>query len=155
MMNGQDINKKPVVFSGVQPSGDLHIGNYLGAIRRWAAQQDEKESYFCIVDMHAITVPQDVEELRRLTRDVAALYIAAGIDPARSTIFIQSQDHGSSGCRGITPFNARCSGFIYRGWNRPRPQHHLYPESGARSRRVHMDPELRYTRGLAGTHDSI
>ena len=101
MMNGQDINNKPVVFSGVQPSGDLHIGNYLGAIRRWAAQQDEKESYFCIVDMHAITVPQDAQELRRLTRDVAALYIAAGIDPARSTIFIQSQVRAHAECTWI------------------------------------------------------
>lgn len=89
-MSDRNTVQKKRVFSGVQPSGDLHIGNYLGAIKRWAAQQDDKESYFCIVDMHAITVPQDVEVLRRLTRDVAALYIAAGIDPQLSTIFIQS-----------------------------------------------------------------
>lgn len=78
------------VFSGIQPSGELTIANYLGAIKRWAAEQDEKENYFCIVDMHAITVPQDPELLRHLTRATAALNIACGLDPQRSTVFIQS-----------------------------------------------------------------
>ncbi|RPI78735.1 MAG: tryptophan--tRNA ligase [Chloroflexi bacterium] len=78
------------VFSGMQPSGKLHIGNYLGALKRWAAEQHEKENFFCIVDMHAITVPQDPEKLRAMTRDVAAVYMAAGLDPEISTIFIQS-----------------------------------------------------------------
>jgi tryptophanyl-tRNA synthetase len=78
------------VFSGAQPSGKLHLGNYLGALRRWAAEQTGKDSLFCIVDLHAITVPQDPEILRRLTREAAAVYIASGLDPNLSTIFIQS-----------------------------------------------------------------
>lgn len=82
-------NKKRV-FSGVQPSGVLHLGNYLGAIRQWVATQHEKENYFCIVDLHAITVPQDSESLRRKTLEVAAMYFAAGIDPTVCTVFIQS-----------------------------------------------------------------
>jgi tryptophanyl-tRNA synthetase len=78
------------VFSGIQPSGGMHIGNYLGAIRRWVAEQDLKENFFCIVDMHAITVPQDPDDLRRRTRELAAIYLACGLDPQKSTIFVQS-----------------------------------------------------------------
>ena len=81
---------KPVVFSGVQPSGDLHIGNYLGAIRRWVERQDERDCVFCIVDLHAITVPQDPAELRRKIRELAGLYFAAGIDYHRTIVFVQS-----------------------------------------------------------------
>jgi tryptophanyl-tRNA synthetase len=79
------------IFSGVQPTGNLHLGNYLGAIRNWVALQNEFECIFCIVDLHAITLPQDPEALRRHTREVAAAYIAAGIDPERCVIFNQSQ----------------------------------------------------------------
>jgi tryptophanyl-tRNA synthetase len=89
-MSNPTANRKRRVFSGVQPSGTLHIGNYLGAIKRWVAQQDEKENFFCVVDMHAITVPQDPETLCRKTRELAALYIASGLDPQKSTIFVQS-----------------------------------------------------------------
>jgi tryptophanyl-tRNA synthetase len=78
------------IFSGVQPTGNLHLGNYLGAIRNWVRLQDQYESIFCIVDLHAITLPQDPAELRQATREVAAAYIAAGIDPGRCTIFVQS-----------------------------------------------------------------
>lgn len=81
---------RPRVLSGIQPSGTLHLGNYLGALRRWAGQQDAKESYFCIVDMHAITLLPDADALRRQTREAAAVYLAAGLDPAKSTIFVQS-----------------------------------------------------------------
>jgi tryptophanyl-tRNA synthetase len=81
---------KPVVFSGVKPSGALHIGNYLGAISRWAASQDERDNIFCVVDLHAVTVPQDPMTLHRQTRNLAALYIASGLDPQRSAIFVQS-----------------------------------------------------------------
>jgi tryptophanyl-tRNA synthetase len=88
-MPGSD-HKKVRVFSGIQPSGGMHIGNYLGAIRRWAAEQDLKENFFCIVDMHAITVPQDPDDLRRRTRELAAIYLACGLDPHKSTIFVQS-----------------------------------------------------------------
>lgn len=81
---------KKRVFSGVQPSGNLTIGNYLGALSQWVQEQHRYESYFCVVDLHAITVPQDPAELRAKTREVAALYIACGIDPEIATIFVQS-----------------------------------------------------------------
>ncbi len=80
-----------VVFSGIQPSGDLTLGNYLGALKNFISFQDEKECYYCIVNQHAITVPQDAKELHARTRDLAALYIACGLDPAKATIFVQSE----------------------------------------------------------------
>jgi len=79
------------IFSGVQPTGNLHLGNYLGAIRNWVALQRDFECIFCIVDLHAITLPQEPESLRAQTREVAAAYIAAGIDPKACIIFNQSQ----------------------------------------------------------------
>ena len=78
------------IFSGIQPSGNLHLGNYLGAIKNWVKLQDEFESIFCVVDMHAITVPQDPEKLRQKTLEVAKIYLASGIDPQKSSMFIQS-----------------------------------------------------------------
>lgn len=82
--------QKKRVLSGIQPSGNLTIGNYLGALRQWVAEQDTFTCYFCIVDLHAITVPQDPAALRAKTREVAALYLAAGLDPQKVTIFVQS-----------------------------------------------------------------
>jgi tryptophanyl-tRNA synthetase len=80
-----------VVFSGVQPTSDsLHLGNALGAIKQWVGMQDDFDAYFCVVDLHAITIPQDPEQLRRRTLVTAAQYLALGIDPARCTIFVQS-----------------------------------------------------------------
>ena len=79
------------IFSGVQPSGNLHLGNYLGAIRNFVALQDDHDCIYCVVDMHAITVWQDPDELKLRTREVTAAYLAAGIDPTRSIIFNQSQ----------------------------------------------------------------
>lgn len=81
---------KKRVFSGIQPSGDLHLGNYLGALKRWVEEQGEKENIFCIVDLHAITTPQDPKELRKKIRELAGIYFAAGIDPEKSTVFVQS-----------------------------------------------------------------
>ncbi|KUI02957.1 tryptophan--tRNA ligase [Mycolicibacterium acapulense] len=82
---------KPVVFSGVQPTSDsLHLGNALGAIQQWVGLQDDHDAFFCVVDLHAITIPQDPERLRRRTLVTAAQYLALGIDPARATIFVQS-----------------------------------------------------------------
>ncbi len=81
---------KQTFFSGVQPSGNLHIGNYLGAIKNWADIQEEYNAICCVVNLHAITVPQDPEELNRKTIEVAKLYIAAGLDPEKVTIFRQS-----------------------------------------------------------------
>lgn len=78
------------VFSGVQPTGNLHLGNYLGAIRNWVAMQDTHECIYCIVDLHAITVPQDPAQLRASIRATAAAYIACGINPETSIIFNQS-----------------------------------------------------------------
>lgn len=82
---------QPVVFSGVQPTSDsLHLGNALGAIQQWVGLQDDHDAFFCVVDLHAITIPQDPERLRRRTLVTAAQYLALGIDPVRSTIFVQS-----------------------------------------------------------------
>jgi tryptophanyl-tRNA synthetase len=95
------------IFSGVQPTGNLHLGNYLGAIRNWVALQRDYDCVFCIVDLHALTLPQRPDELRANTREVAAAYIAAGIDPHRCIIFNQAAVSGHSelawllGC--ITP----------------------------------------------------
>lgn len=83
-----------LIFSGIQPTGNLHLGNYLGAIRNWVTMQHEHPSLFCIVDMHAITVPQDPVALTKATRETAAAYIASGIDPKKSTIFNQSMVSG-------------------------------------------------------------
>ena len=81
---------KPRIFSGVQPSGNLHIGNYLGAITQFVAMQDDYDCIFCVVDLHAITVPQDPDSLRKRIIEVARLFLTAGIDPEKSIIFQQS-----------------------------------------------------------------
>lgn len=81
---------KPIVFSGAQPSGELSLGNYLGALRHWVALQDDYECIYCIVNQHAITVRQEPEKLKKATLDTLALYLACGIDPNKSTIFVQS-----------------------------------------------------------------
>jgi len=81
---------KKKVFSGVQPSGNLHIGNYLGAIRNWVEVQGQYENVFCVVNAHAITVPQEPAVLHAKTREVAAIYMACGIDPEESVVFVQS-----------------------------------------------------------------
>ena len=85
---------KTRVFSGVQPTGNLHLGNYLGAITRFVALQEEHECLYCVVDLHAITVFQDPDELTHNTREVTAAFIASGIDPTRQIIFNQSQVSG-------------------------------------------------------------
>lgn len=83
-------NNKKVIFSGIQPSGELTIGNYLGAIKNWVRLQEDYDCYFCVVDLHAITVKQVPKDLRRRTLEVLAIYIAAGINPDKATLFIQS-----------------------------------------------------------------
>ncbi len=84
------MSDKKQIFSGVQPSGDLHLGNYLGAISKWVELQDKYNCIFCVVDYHAITVKQDPEILRKKIIEIAKIYIASGIDPKRSVIFQQS-----------------------------------------------------------------
>lgn len=81
---------KKSIFSGIQPTGSIHIGNYLGAMKHWVASQDEFENIFCIVDLHSITVPQEATGLRAKTRELAGLLLAVGIDPDKSRIFVQS-----------------------------------------------------------------
>jgi tryptophanyl-tRNA synthetase len=87
---------KKRVFSGIQPTGNIHIGNYLGATKHWAAKQDNYDNIFCIVDLHAITVPQDPMVLKTKIREVTALLLAAGIDPEKSIVFLQSHIHEHS-----------------------------------------------------------
>jgi tryptophanyl-tRNA synthetase len=82
--------RRPRVLSGIQPSGDFHIGNYIGAVRHWVADQDRNDCFYLLVDLHAITLPQDPKELRERTIELAAILLAAGIDPERSTLFLQS-----------------------------------------------------------------
>ncbi|MBF0628969.1 MAG: tryptophan--tRNA ligase [Magnetococcales bacterium] len=82
--------KKPIVFSGAQPTGQLTLGNYLGALRQWTAMQADHDCIFCVVDLHALTVRQDPVLFRERILDLAALFLACGIDPEKSTIFIQS-----------------------------------------------------------------
>jgi tryptophanyl-tRNA synthetase len=95
--------RKTRVFSGIQPSGTLHLGNYLGAIQQWVQGQGQKENFICIVDLHAITVAQEPAALRQQTRELAALLIAAGIDPRHTTLFVQSHVRAhAEGCWVLT-----------------------------------------------------
>src|SRR3990170_6537925 len=80
------------VFSGLQPTGKMHIGNYIGAIKQWVKLQEETDAIYCIVDLHAITVPQNPKALREKVLEVAALYLACGLDPKKAHIFIQSEN---------------------------------------------------------------
>lgn len=106
-MSDNSSKKRKRVFSGVQPSGNLTIGNYVGALKQWAREQHNFESFFCVVDLHAITVPYEPGQLRAKTREVAALYLACGIDPEISTVFVQSHVPAHSEMtwllNGITP----------------------------------------------------
>ncbi|MEF3273584.1 MAG: tryptophan--tRNA ligase [Chloroflexus sp.] len=95
------MTRKPRVFSGIQPSGNLHLGNYLGAIQQWVAGQGQKTNFICIVDLHAITVPQEPAALRQQTRELAALLIACGIDPQQTTLFVQSHVRAHAECAWI------------------------------------------------------
>jgi tryptophanyl-tRNA synthetase len=78
------------VLSGIQPTGDIHLGNYIGAVRNWVALQDEHDALYCVVDLHALTVPREPDELRAKTVEAAMILLAAGLDPARCTLFVQS-----------------------------------------------------------------
>lgn len=97
--------QKKVIFSGIQPSGQLTLGNYLGAIKNWVALQDEFDCYFCVVDLHAITVRQEPKDLRQRTLEVLAIYIAAGIVPEKNTLFIQSHVPAHSECAWLLTCN--------------------------------------------------
>ncbi len=114
---------KKRVFSGIQPTGEIHIGRYVGAIRHWVAMQDNYDSIFCVVDLHAITVPQDPELLKGRIREVAGLLMAAGIDPERSILFVQSHVCAHSELAWIL------NGFIPMGWMQRMTQ---YKEKSAK-----------------------
>ena len=88
-----DNKEKQIIFSGIQPSGSLHLGNYLGAIKNWVSLADDYNCYYCIVDMHSITVRQEPAELRKRALIQLAQYVACGLDPKQNTIFIQSHVH--------------------------------------------------------------
>ena len=94
------------VFSGVQPTGNIHLGNYLGALKQFVELQNEYECVYCIVDLHAITVPQDPKELKQHILDVAALYLAVGVDPKKSIVFVQSDVSGHSELSWILTCNS-------------------------------------------------
>ena len=94
------------VFSGVQPTGNIHLGNYLGALKQFVELQEENECIYCIVDLHSITVPQDPKELRKHILDVAALYLSIGVDPKKSTVFDQSDVSGHSELAWILTCNS-------------------------------------------------
>ena len=81
---------KKRIFSGAQPTGNLHLGNYLGALKNWVALQNEYESFFCIVNLHAVTLPQNPKTLKQKTLDLARIYLASGVNPEQSAIFVQS-----------------------------------------------------------------
>lgn len=85
------------IFSGIKPTGDVHLGNYIGALKQWGEAKDAEQIMYCIVDLHAITVPQDPQELRERTRQLAAFILAAGVDPEKSLLFVQSHnpDHAN------------------------------------------------------------
>ena len=93
--------RRPRVFSGIQPSGTLHLGNYLGAVKNWVAMQDTHDCVYCAVDLHAITVRQQRAELRRNTIDLVNLFLASGIDPERSIVFVQSHVPAHTGLMWI------------------------------------------------------
>lgn len=94
------------VFSGVQPTGNIHLGNYLGALKQFVELQEDHECIYCIVDMHAITVPQDPEVLKKHILDVAALYLAVGVDPEKSIVFVQSDVPGHAELSWILTCNS-------------------------------------------------
>ncbi len=98
---------KKRIFSGAQPTGELHIGNYLGALKNWVALQSEYESFYCIVNLHAITLPQEPKGLRQKTLDLARIYLAAGVDPVTATIFIQSDVPEHAELTWVLSCNAR------------------------------------------------
>jgi tryptophanyl-tRNA synthetase len=98
------------VFSGIQPTSGVHLGNYLGAIRNWVALQDRYDCVYCIVDLHALTVLHDREAMLANTREMAAALLASGIDPARSILFVQSNVPPTRSWAGCSTASRRWAG---------------------------------------------
>src|SRR5205814_9860612 len=101
---------KARVLSGMQPSGNLHIGNYLGALKNWVKIQSDYECIFCIVDLHVITVPQDLDQLRATIMEIAALYLAAGIDSKQASAMVQSGEANHAEPSGMLIWVRLCGG---------------------------------------------
>ena len=141
------------VLSGIQPSGGLHLGNYVGAIRQWVAGQDRRENFICIVDLHAITVTQEPAALMGRTRELAAMLFACGIDPERTTLFVQS--HVRAHAEGawilecITPIGwlERMTQYKVKAQQQKSVSTGLLVYPGAADRR---HPPLRRRRGAGG-----
>ena len=89
------------VFSGIKPTGSVHLGNLLGALRNWVAMQDEADTVYCVVDLHALTVPHDPEELRAATLSLTQLLVASGLDPERCTLFVQGHVREHAECAWV------------------------------------------------------
>lgn len=102
----ENSDAKKVIFSGIQPSGAITLGNYLGALKNWVNLQNDYDCYFCVVDLHAITVPQTPKDLRHKTLELLSLYLAAGIDPEKNTLFIQSHVPAHSECAWLLTCNS-------------------------------------------------
>lgn len=132
------------VLSGVQPTGSLHLGNYLGAIRQWVKNQDEYDSLFCVVDLHAITAPHDAKRLPQETVEAAAIYLAAGIDPTKSRIFVQVR--GRAGARALRRALRHVT-TVHRA--------HARAESCHCARRARVASQLRDAHQLARAHDTV
>ena len=136
------------VVSGIQPTGVPHLGNYLGALQNWVALQDAHDVVYMVVDLHALTVPQPPDALRRQIRDMTASLLACGIDPAKSTLFQQSAVRGERAGRAVVGT---------RTMTPPRQQHTRRAPSraGRGARRAGMDPNVPHARRLAAAHDAV
>jgi len=119
---GKDNKKR--VFSGLKPSGEVHLGNYIGAIKNWVSSQEKYDNIFCVVDLHAITVKQEPKDLKRRTRELAAVLLASGIDAEKSTLFIQSRIPAHSELAWVL------SCFIPMGWMEKMTQFKEKSEEG-------------------------
>ena len=134
------------VFSGVQPTGNLHLGNYLGAIKRFVAMQATHDCIYCVVDMHAITLPQDPAELAHQIREVTAAFLAAGIDPKKHIVFNQSQVSEHAELAWVFNCVARM------GWLEP---HDAVQGEGGQGPRERLGRPLRLSDADGGRHPGL
>ena len=133
------------VFSGIQPTGNLHLGNYLGALKKFATLQDAGwDCVYCVVDLHAITAPHDAKRLPQETVEAAAIYLAAGIDPTKSRIFVQVR--GRAGARALRRALRHVT-TVHRA--------HARAESCHCARRARVASQLRDAHQLARAHDTV
>lgn len=144
---------KKRIFSGAQPTGNLHIGNYLGALKNWVNLQNEYESFFCIVNLHAITLPQNPETLKQKTLDLARIYLASGVNPEISTIFIQSDVSEHAELAWVLSCIARMGELERMTQFKEKSQKELSAEEATLNEAVLLDVDR--TRGIQGAFDAI